>query len=48
MQSDTKKIVQFVKSWIISTLAVLVAVKVVLGVIGQGVFQGFDGHNGVL
>ena len=32
MQSDTKKIVQFVKSWIISTLAVLVAVKVVHGI----------------
>jgi putative membrane protein len=32
MQSDTKKIVQFLKSWVISTLAVLVAVKVVHGI----------------
>jgi putative membrane protein len=32
MQTETKKIVQFLKSWVISTLAVLVAVKVVHGI----------------
>lgn len=32
MQSDTRKLVQFLKSWIISTLAVLVAVKLVSGI----------------
>ena len=32
MQTETKKIVQFFKSWVISTLAVLVAVKVVHGI----------------
>jgi putative membrane protein len=32
MQSDTQKIVRFLKSWVISTLAVLVAVKVVSGI----------------
>ena len=32
MQSDTKKVVQFLKSWVISTLAVMVAVEVVHGI----------------
>jgi putative membrane protein len=32
MQSDTRKILRFLKSWVISTLAVLVAVKVVHGI----------------
>jgi putative membrane protein len=32
MQTETKKIVQFLKRWVISTLAVLVAVKVVHGI----------------
>ena len=32
MQTDTKKFVQFFKSWIISTLAVMVAVEVVHGI----------------
>ncbi len=32
MQTETKKIVQFLKSWVISTLAVLVAVEVVHGI----------------
>jgi len=32
MQYDTKKVLQFFKSWVISTLAVLVAVKVVQGI----------------
>src|SRR5271170_454835 len=32
MQSETKKVVQFFKSWLISTFAVLVAVQVVHGI----------------
>jgi putative membrane protein len=32
MQTETKKIVQFFKSWVISTLAVMVAVEVVHGI----------------
>lgn len=32
MQAETKKILQFFKSWLISTLAVLVAVQIVHGI----------------
>jgi len=32
MQSETKKVLQFIKSWLINTFAVLVAVQVVHGI----------------